>query len=87
MEFECIWREHERTKIPRCILTDMLSDKINVLKDFIADELWKSSPELRTKASLACRRTRIHLSLHFSTTMTTTSLSLSHTCLPASILG
>lgn len=35
LEFECIWREHERSKIHRYLLTDMVSDKINELNLFI----------------------------------------------------
>jgi len=42
LEFECIWREHERTKTPRYLLTDQVSDKINTLNDFIQQSsLWK----------------------------------------------
>lgn len=35
LEFEIIWKEHERTGIPRAILTDMISEKINQIKDAI----------------------------------------------------
>lgn len=38
-EFECIWDEHERSKIPRCQLTNILSDKINKINE----EIKKSS--------------------------------------------
>ena len=42
-EFECIWREHERTKTPRCVLTDQLSEKINTLNTSISQSnLWKN---------------------------------------------
>jgi len=42
MEFECIWREHERTGTPRCILTDQISDKINEINDGIQNSsIWK----------------------------------------------
>lgn len=40
-EFECIWREHERTKRPRSRLSDEVSAKINELNDQI-----QSSPLL-----------------------------------------
>jgi glutamate dehydrogenase len=41
LEFECIWKEHERTGLPRYILTDKVSNKINTLNDFIhASNLW-----------------------------------------------
>ncbi|RFT16882.1 MAG: NAD-specific glutamate dehydrogenase [Candidatus Saccharicenans subterraneus] len=35
LEFEIIWKEHERTGIPRAILTDLISEKINLIKDAI----------------------------------------------------
>jgi len=35
LEFACIWREHERTGLPRCVLTDKVSEKINTLNDAI----------------------------------------------------
>lgn len=38
-EFDCIWEEHERSKIPRCQLTNILSDKINKINE----EIKKSS--------------------------------------------
>eukprot|EP01012_Entosiphon_sulcatum_P005565 TRINITY_DN124_c1_g1_i15.p1 TRINITY_DN124_c1_g1~~TRINITY_DN124_c1_g1_i15.p1 ORF type:complete len:994 (-),score=265.99 TRINITY_DN124_c1_g1_i15:454-3435(-) len=42
-EFECIWREHLRTKIPRTTLTTLLSNKINDLNDSIqASDLWNN---------------------------------------------
>merc|ERR1719440_1633294 len=31
LEFECIWREHERCKLPRSVLSDKLSTKITNL--------------------------------------------------------
>jgi len=36
LEFDCIWREHVRTGMPRCVLTDKVSDKINSLNDAIS---------------------------------------------------
>lgn len=35
LEFEVIWREHESGKIPRSVLSDMISEKINQLKDAV----------------------------------------------------
>lgn len=35
MEFEIIWKENERKGIPRAILTDLISEKINQIKDAI----------------------------------------------------
>lgn len=41
LEFECIWREAERTRTPRYLLTDAVSDKINTLNDVIQKSpLW-----------------------------------------------
>jgi glutamate dehydrogenase len=41
LEFECIWKEHERTGIPRFLLTDQVSAKINQLNQFVAkSNLW-----------------------------------------------
>jgi glutamate dehydrogenase len=41
MEFECIWREHERTGIKKSIISDLVSNKINQLIDRImASDLW-----------------------------------------------
>lgn len=41
LEFEVIWREHERKGIPRSILTDLVSGKINQVTDAIyASELF-----------------------------------------------
>jgi glutamate dehydrogenase len=44
MEFECIWREYERTSIPRSVLTDQVSKKINYLNDTIQQSnfLWEN---------------------------------------------
>jgi len=49
LEFECIWKEHENTKIPRCILTDKISDKINVLNDQIQNSFLGNDLALREK--------------------------------------
>lgn len=49
MEFETIWRENERTGTPRCLLTDRLSQKINVLNvALVNSQLWERL-ELRKK--------------------------------------
>jgi len=43
LEFECIWREHEKTKTHRYLLTDSISDKINNLNVFIqTSALWQN---------------------------------------------
>jgi len=41
LEFERIWEEHDRTRTPRSLITDQLSNKINELTDRImASSLW-----------------------------------------------
>jgi len=47
LEFECIWREHERTKLPRCVLTDKVSEKINGLNDIIGSSSLYQSHDVR----------------------------------------
>lgn len=43
LEFDCIWREHERTGTPRCMLTNALSTKINELNHYVnASNLWEN---------------------------------------------
>nr|AOE43332.1 glutamate dehydrogenase 2 [Coremiostelium polycephalum] len=55
LEFECIWREHEKTKTPRSILSDLLSNKINSLNDSIQDSpLWDNQDLKRKILSAAC---------------------------------
>ncbi len=55
LEFECLWREHEETSVPRCILTDKLSDKINLLNDQIqASSLWENEKIKRQVLQEAC---------------------------------
>jgi len=49
LEFEIIWREHERTGIPRSVLSDMISEKINQIKDAInASDLIQDKDLLKT---------------------------------------
>jgi len=48
LEFEIIWKENERTSIPRAILTDMISEKINQIKDAVREsELIKDKTLLK----------------------------------------
>lgn len=43
LEFEAIWREHERTGVPQSILSDKLSEKITSLdEDLQHSDLWKN---------------------------------------------
>eukprot|EP00128_Syssomonas_multiformis_P007905 Colp12_sorted_trinity150504_noHs@18014 len=47
LEFHCITNEHERTKIPRHLLTDQISDKINKLNEDIANSKLYTNDVLR----------------------------------------
>ena len=45
LEFRCIWNEHKATGVPRYLLTDQVSDKINELNHFIQQSsLWHNVP-------------------------------------------
>ena len=45
LEFRCIWNEHNTTGVPRYLLTDQVSDKINELNHFIQQSsLWHNVP-------------------------------------------
>ncbi|KYQ88330.1 NAD+ dependent glutamate dehydrogenase [Tieghemostelium lacteum] len=61
-EFNCIWMEHEKTKTPRSILSDLISNKINSLNDSIqTSSLWDNI-ELRKKIlSSACPKNLLNL--------------------------
>uniref|UniRef100_A0A7S4I5S4 Glutamate/phenylalanine/leucine/valine/L-tryptophan dehydrogenase C-terminal domain-containing protein n=1 Tax=Vannella robusta TaxID=1487602 RepID=A0A7S4I5S4_9EUKA len=40
-EFECLWKEHAKTKVPLSVLSDLVSEKINRLNDDICkSSLW-----------------------------------------------
>ncbi|EFA75301.1 NAD+ dependent glutamate dehydrogenase [Heterostelium album PN500] len=55
LEFECIWREHAKSKTPRSILSDLISDKINSLNDSIQDSpLWDNQDLKKKIISAAC---------------------------------
>lgn len=48
-EFECLWKEHQSTKIPLSVLSDTISEKINKLHDDIfKSSLWDNK-SLREK--------------------------------------
>lgn len=61
-EFEVIWREHEKTGTPRCVLTDLVSSKINTLNvKLTGSSLWDDA-ELRKKAvESACPKVLVDL--------------------------
>ncbi len=48
-EFEIIWQENKRTGIPRAVLTDLISEKINTIKDAVnASTLMEDKDLLKT---------------------------------------
>jgi glutamate dehydrogenase len=52
-EFELIWKENARTGTPRAVLTDLVSEKINAIKDAInASDL--AEDEARFRKALEC---------------------------------
>ncbi|KAM9956355.1 hypothetical protein ACTFIR_003068 [Dictyostelium discoideum] len=62
LEFECIWSEHESTKTPRSILSDLLSNKINSLNDSIqTSSLWADQSLRRKIISAACPKVLLNL--------------------------
>ncbi len=54
LEFEVIWRENARTGTPRSILTDLISEKINRIKDTIGESALFEDKELVRKAIECC---------------------------------
>jgi len=54
LEFECIWNEHVKSKVPMSTITDKLSEKINQLNDTIsASSLW-SNEHIKRKVLTQC---------------------------------
>jgi glutamate dehydrogenase len=54
-EFETIWRENARTGIPRSVLSDRVSEKINAIKDSImGSELFKDKALVRKVIEVGC---------------------------------
>jgi glutamate dehydrogenase len=53
-EFETIWRENAARKIPRAVLTDLLSEKINEIKDAVAASDLASNEALFASALRCC---------------------------------
>ncbi|EGG19619.1 NAD+ dependent glutamate dehydrogenase [Cavenderia fasciculata] len=62
LEFQCIWAEHEKTKTSRCILSDLISNKINHLNDAIQDSpLWDNQSLKKRIISEACPKVLLNL--------------------------
>jgi glutamate dehydrogenase len=54
-EFEIIWRENQRTGTPRSILSDIISEKINAIKDSImASGLFEDKALVRKVIEVGC---------------------------------
>jgi glutamate dehydrogenase len=54
LEFEVIWKENEAKKIPRSVLSDLISDKINQIKDAINKSELVENKALLRKAIECC---------------------------------
>lgn len=55
LEFEVIWREHKRTGLPRSVLTDNISKKINSITDAInASDLFKDEALFKKVIECCC---------------------------------
>jgi len=62
LEFECIWREHERTKTTRSDLSDIVSNKINQLSGALStSDLWDNIQLRHTVLSEACPKQLLNL--------------------------
>lgn len=49
-EFECIWRESQRTNIAKCVISDIISERINELNmEVRKSALWENNNELKKK--------------------------------------
>jgi len=60
LEFEVIWKEHERTHLPRSVLTDRISKKINAITDAInTSDLFKDKALFRKVIECCCPRVLI----------------------------
>jgi len=55
MEFEILWNEHKKSKIPLSLLTDQLSDRINTVSDSIREsDLWMESKVFKSVIEKHC---------------------------------
>jgi len=54
LEFECIWQEHLKSKIPMSTISDKLSEKINQLNDTISSSNLWSNEQLKIKVLREC---------------------------------
>jgi glutamate dehydrogenase len=54
LEFDIIWKENEAKKIPRAVLTDLISEKINLIKDAVGKSDLVSDRALFKKVTQCC---------------------------------
>ena len=54
LEFDIIWKENEAKKIPRAVLTDLISEKINLIKDAVGKSDLVSYRALFKKVTECC---------------------------------
>jgi glutamate dehydrogenase len=65
LEFEIIWKENRAKKIPRAVLTDMISEKINQIKDAIYQSgLTHDKALLKKVCTCCCPSTLVELVGH-----------------------
>jgi len=62
MEFEIIWKENARTGLPRAVLTDLISEKINQIKDAVREsDLIKDKTLLKKVIEMGVPKSLIEL--------------------------
>jgi glutamate dehydrogenase len=54
LEFDVIWRENESKKIPRAVLSDLISEKINSIKDAVGQSDLSNDKALFKKVTECC---------------------------------
>ena len=54
LEFDVIWKENEARKIPRSVLSDLISEKINKIKDAVRNSDLADNPALFRRATECC---------------------------------
>jgi len=62
LEFECIWNENQKNGTSRCLLSDIISNKINDLSSAISEaELWNNITLRKKVLSEACPKNLLKL--------------------------
>jgi len=62
LEFECIWNENQKSGTSRCVLSDVISNKINELRTSLSNsDLWDNMQLRQTVLSSACPKKLLEL--------------------------